>query len=171
MVVLFAFNIEFSWLDFVYDWFVNYLLKAIHWFADFDLLFFKNIGFNLAEVAAVFIILYYLRFVLVKRNLKYFINFGFSVLLFLGIRLGFNFYQFRKDEILEIASFKNKIVLIKEKSQVFVLTKDDADISKTEKFLIDPYLASSRAAKYHLIKVPKDTTGFTYRGKFYKLND
>lgn len=171
MVVLFAFNIEFSWLDFIYDWFVNYLLKAIHWFADFDVLFFKNIGFNLVEVAAVFMILYYLRFVLVKRNLKYFINFGFSVLLFLGIRFGFNFYHFQKDEILEIASFKRKTVLIKEKSQVFVITKDDADISKIEKFIIDPYLASSRAAKYDLIKVPKDNVGFTYRGKFYKLND
>ncbi|MFW2136843.1 ComEC/Rec2 family competence protein [Chryseobacterium sp. TY4] len=171
MVVLLAFNVEFGWLDFIYDWFTNYLLKAIHWFADFDVLFFKNIGFNLVEMGAVFIILYYLRYILVKQNLKYFINFGFSVLLFLGIRLGFNFYHFRKDEILEIASFKNKTILIKEKSWVFVLTKDDADMSKSEKFIIGPYLASSRATKYQLIKVPKNNVGITYRGRFYKLND
>ncbi|WP_300669198.1 ComEC/Rec2 family competence protein [Soonwooa sp.] len=170
MVVSFACNLEFVWLDFVYDYFVFWLLKAIHWFADFEILFTKNIGFSILEILASFVILYWLRYVLVKRNLKYFVKIGFSLLVFFMIRLGINFYHINKDEVLEIASRKNKIIIIKEKSNVYVLSKNNTDNQLSEKYLIGPYLAYRRLSNYQIINVSAEYSGFNYRGKYYDLS-
>ena len=50
MTVLFAFKLEFSWLSFIYEKLVDFLLKSIHFFADQDWFFIKNISLNWGEL-------------------------------------------------------------------------------------------------------------------------
>lgn len=53
MTGLIAFNINITFVNVIYDFIIEFLLKAIHWFADSDRLFLENIPLNLAEVLAL----------------------------------------------------------------------------------------------------------------------
>ena len=170
MVLLFAFNLEYSWLNILYDTFVDILLKFIHWFATLDFLMFENIGFSLLEVVLALIVVYFLRFVLIKRDLRHLLNFGFTILLFWLINLGVNFYHFKKDEVLKIELFKNNIVLIKEKSNVLVLLKEDSDIESVKEFLVNPYLSFRRIKECKIIMISEAVSGINYQGKYYKID-
>ncbi|MGX9986124.1 ComEC/Rec2 family competence protein [Soonwooa purpurea] len=170
MVLLFAFNLEYSWLNILYDTFVDILLKFIHWFATLDFLMFENIGFSLLEVVLALIVVYFLRFVLIKRDLRHLLNFGFTILLFWLINLGVNFYHFKKDEVLKIELFKNNIVLIKEKSNVLVLLKEGSDIDSVKKFLVNPYLSFRRIKECKIIMISEAVSGINYQGKYYKID-
>ena len=58
MTVLFAFKLEFSWLSFIYEKLVDFLLKSIHFFADQDWFFIKNIPLNWVELIILFVVIF-----------------------------------------------------------------------------------------------------------------
>lgn len=168
MVVLFAINLELLWLDNIYDYFVDLMLQIIHWFAGKDVLMFKNVGFSLIELIFAFIIIYFLRFILVRKNLKSVLSFSFSVILFSLVKIAVEFHYFNKDEVAEVISYKSKVVFIKEHADVMVFVKSKNDNEKLDKYIINPYIISRRITRTKIIRLNDDVQGYVYKGQFHK---
>jgi competence protein ComEC len=100
MTTLIAFHLDFHLMNVAYDFVINILLTIIHWFADFSHLFIENIPMNLIEVFALFLIIYFLRFFILKPKLKNLTIVLMTVFIFYVLRTGCNFYENQRDEIL-----------------------------------------------------------------------
>jgi len=169
MVILYAFKINIYYLDYVYDKLINWLMTVIHFFASRDELFVYNIGFGIIEVFICFIGFYFLRDLIKKWNYKSIVYCGFIVLLFLGFRMGINFYNVRKNEVIALNHFKNKIFIVKEKDKAVFIVKDSSEIKNLKKSIIDPYLTSRRISLYKLVLIPKDATSINYQNRNYDV--
>lgn len=171
IVVLIAFgfnNIPFLYQGF--DVFVANILKVIHWFSDSESLMTRNIPLNILELSILLLAIYFLKFIIQDiLNPKNILRFGFCLLAFFGVRMSFNMYNFKKEEMLVHSFYKEKFVSIKNKGQVVFWLKGSKNQEKIKDFVIRPYLTSRRVQDYKLEHIPDNTEAFLYDGKAYQL--
>lgn len=169
MTILLGFGLNISWLNTIYDSGVQLVLKVIHFFADLDNFFFKNISMHWSEVIVLFIIIYFLRKVLVLHQLKSLVKVGFLVILFLMLRIGFNYYENSNSEILVHEFFKEKIISVKEKDKVVFFVKNSKNLEKQKKYIIEPYLVARRVNDFKIVFVPQNVKSLVINKKNYRL--
>jgi len=170
MVIAIAFGMKYLLVYQIFDAFILYVLKAIHWFSGFESLINKNISLNLLEMSALFLGIYCLKF-LIKDifNLKYLLRFSFCVLLFFGLRIGFNAYNFEKKEVLVHSFYQDKIISVKNKGKIVFWLKIRKNEGKIIDFVIDPYLISRRVDECDISYYPEDAEAFVFEGNKYEL--
>ncbi|WP_312399033.1 ComEC/Rec2 family competence protein [Chryseobacterium sp.] len=169
MTALITFNLDFGFLNIVYDFIIQVLLKIIHWFADFENLFFENISMNLLEVFSLFAIVYMMRFAILKLNLKNSARLIMTIFGFLLLRTGFNFYENKKTEILIHDFNKHVIFSVKKGDEACFWINEDSDKEKITKFLIAPYTASRRLNKTEVKTFPTNTEKIVFNGEIYHV--
>ncbi|WP_188618211.1 ComEC/Rec2 family competence protein [Cloacibacterium rupense] len=155
MTVLFAFKIEFSWLSFIYEKLVDFLLNSIHFFAEQDWFFHKNIPLNIVEIIILFVVIFLLRGLFLHQSKALPRVLGFAML-FLLVRIFINFYQFNRTENLFLEHFNQKIVIQKEGGKAIFRVSETADVEVLKRFIIDSYMASRRVEQYEVEMVTDD---------------
>ncbi|MGA9213260.1 ComEC/Rec2 family competence protein, partial [Kaistella sp.] len=169
MTLLISASIHFWWLDFVYDWVVTATLKLIHFFADLDFAFYKMIPMTLLEVFVALLIVWFLRFAVLKFNIKNVSRVAYFVLTFVALRFLLNFKANEMDEILEHQYFKEKIISVKNESKVQFILKENSNPEKIEKYVIEPYLTSRRTKNFEIKKIPNEVEKVEINGSNYRL--
>ena len=170
MVIVIAFGMKYLLVYQIFDAFILYVLKVIHWFSSFEALMNKNISMNILEMSVLFLLLYYLKFLFKELfNLKYLLRFSFCLLLFFGLRIGFNLYNYEKREVLVHHFYKEKIISVKDKDQIVFWLNDDKNQEKVKDFVINPYLISRRIKNCKIEYYPDDAEGFVFEGNKYEL--
>jgi len=169
MTVLIEFSVHFSWLDFMYEFTVTGALKTIHFFADLDFAFYKMMPMTLLEVFVAFVIVWFLRFAVIKFNIKNVLKVSYFVVTFIALRLLLNYKASQTNEVLEHLYFKEKIVSIKKKDEVQFVMKQNLNREKIEKFVIEPYLTSRRTSNCEVKIIPDETEEIVINGKDYEL--
>jgi len=169
MTALIAFNADFEYLNILYDFVIEILLAIIHWFADFNTIFFENIPMNLPEVFFLFLILFLLRTVIVKYNPKNFTAWVAAVVIFFTVRSGFDFYEQQKTEVLIHHFSKNKVLSIKKNNEACFWIEENSDKAKILKFIINPYCASRRIKKIEVRRLPHGAEKMVYQHKTYEI--
>ena len=169
MTVLIEFSIRFSWLDLLYDATVTATLKTIHLFADFDVAFYKMIPMTLLEVGVAFIIIWFLRFAVMKFNIKNVLKVSYFVLTFISLRLLLNYKASQINEVLEHHYFKEKIISVKHRNKVQFVMKENLNPQKIEKYVIEPYLTSRRTRNSTTKTLSKPVAKIEINGNEYSL--
>ena len=170
IVIAIAFGMKYLLIFQIFDVFILYVLKVIHWFSSFESLMNKNIPLNILEVGALLMGIYFLKFIIKDFfNLKYLLRFSFCLLLFFGVRIGFNYYNFEKEEILVHHFYKEKIISVKNKNQIVFWLKENKNEEKIKDFVINPYLVSRRLSDFKIKYYPEDSETFVFEGKKYDL--
>ena len=169
MTILLGFGFDISWLNTLYDSGVQLVLKVIHFFASLDVFFFKNIPMHWSEVIVLFSMIYFLRRFLTRHHLKSLIKVGFLVILFLMLRIGFNYYENSQSEILVHEFFKEKIISVKEKDKVVFFLKNSKNLEKQKKYIIEPYLVARRVNDFKIIFVPQNVKFLVINEKNYSV--
>ena len=169
MTILLGFGFDISWLNALYDSGVQLVLKVIHFFASLDVFFFKNIPMHWSEVIVLFSMIYFLRRFLTRHHLKSIIKVGFLVILFLMLRIGFNYYENSQSEILVHEFFKEKIISVKEKDKVVFFVKNSKNLEKQKKYIIEPYLVARRVNDFKIIFVPQNVKFLVINEKNYSV--
>ena len=169
MTILLGFGFDISWLNALYDSGVQLVLKVIHFFASLDVFFFKNIPMHWSEVIVLFSMIYFLRRFLTRHHLKSLIKVGFLVILFLMLRIGFNYYENSQSEILVHEFFKEKIISVKEKDKVVFFMKNSKNLEKQKKYIIEPYLVARRVNDFKIIFVPQNVKFLVINEKKYSV--
>ena len=169
MTILLGFGFDISWLNTLYDSGVQLVLKVIHFFASLDVFFFKNIPMHWSEVIVLFSMIYFLRRILTRHHLKSIIKVGFLVIIFLMLRIGFNYYENSQSEILVHEFFKEKIISVKEKDKVVFFVKNSKNLEKQKKYIIEPYLVARRVNDFKIIFVPQNVKFLVINEKNYSV--
>ena len=169
ITLLIAVGLPVSYLFKLFDIVVNAILQIIHWLSNFEFFMVERIAMNMIEVIILFVILYFLRFVFVKFNLKNILNLSYCLVLFIAVRLGFHFYYEDKSEIIGHQFFKNQIVSSKEKGKVLFFMKEDVDEKKVVQYLIHPYTTSVRTENFEIKKVSDDQNFIEFEGFKYEI--
>ena len=169
ITALIGFKLDFGLINIIYDFIIQILLKIIHWFADFDKLFFENISMNLFEVFSLFIILYLMRFAILKLNVRNTAVLIMAVSIFLVIRVSFNIFENSKNEILTHSFSKKKILSIKKGNSVCFWVSEDAERDKIIQYIINPYCSSRRVDISEIKTFSKDVEKIVYNNKIYDL--
>ena len=169
MTILLGFGFDISWLNALYDSGVQLVLKVIHFFASLDVFFFKNIPMHWSEVIVLFSMIYFLRRFLTRHHLKSLIKVGFLVILFLMLRIGFNYYENSQSEILVHEFFKEKIISVKEKDKVVFFVKNSKNLEKQKKYIIEPYLVARRVNDFKIVFVPQNVKFLVINEKKYSV--
>ena len=154
MTVLFAFKIEFSWLSFIYEKLVDFLLKSIHFFADQDWFFIKNIPLNWGELIILFVVIFLLRGLFLHQS-KTMLRFLGIALLFFMVRIIVDFYQFKKTETLVVENFNQKTIIQKEGNRAIFWVDKKSNNEMLKRFIIEPYITSRRIKRYEIKVDPK----------------
>jgi len=170
MTALIAFKIDFGLINTVYDFTIEILLKSIHWFADFDSLFFENIPMNLVEVLSLFVIVYLLRFAILKFNYKNSGRLIMAVFSFLMIRISCNAIEYQKEEILLHDFYKHKVFSVRKGNEVCFWVENNSNLDKITKYIINPYKSSRRLQATEVKFFPTLTQKVVYKGKVYHIN-
>ncbi len=171
IVILIA--LGFNKIPFLYkafDVFVEYILKLIHWFSNFESLMTRNISLNIFELSLLLLVIYFLKF-LIKDffNPRNLLRFGFCLLTFFVVRISSNLYQYNKQEMLVHGFYKEKIISIKDKEHAIFWMKENKNEDKISDFVINPYLTSRRIKDFKINYIPADSEAFVYCGKHYDL--
>ena len=169
MTILLGFGFDISWLNALYDSGVQLVLKVIHFFASLDVFFFKNIPMHWSEVIVLFSMIYFLRRILTRHHLKSIIKVGFLVIIFLMLRIGFNYYENSQSEILVHEFFKEKIISVKEKDKVVFFVKNSKNLEKQKKYIIEPYLVARRVNDFKIVFVPQNVKSLFINEKKYSV--
>ncbi len=154
MTVLFAFKLEFSWLSFIYEKLVDFLLKSIHFFADQDWFFIKNIPLNWGELIILFVVIFLLRGLFLHQS-KTMLRFLGIALLFFMVRIIVDFYQFKKTETLVVENFNQKTIIQKEGNRAIFWVDTKSNNEMLKRFIIEPYITSRRIERYEIKVDPK----------------
>ena len=154
MTVLFAFKLEFSWLSFIYEKLVDFLLKSIHFFADQDWFFIKNIPLNWGELIILFVVIFLLRGLFLHQS-KTMLRFLGIALLFFMVRIIVDFYQFKKTETLVVENFNQKTIIQKEGNRAIFWVDKKSNNEMLKRSLIEPYITSRRIERYEIKVDPK----------------
>jgi competence protein ComEC len=170
MTALIAFNLDVELINIIYDFIIQLLLKVIHWFADFNTLFFENIPMNFIEVIMLCLIFYRLKFVFLKFNIKNITSVIIMVLAFLVVRTGLDYYESRRSEILIHSFSKNKLLSVKKNTSVCFWIDKHSDKQKIINFIINPYCASRRLNNFEIRILPDSAQKVVYHGKIFKIN-
>ncbi|WP_241775165.1 ComEC/Rec2 family competence protein [Chryseobacterium sp. ERMR1:04] len=169
MTGLIAFNIDFTLIDIVYDFTIKILLKGIHWFADFSM-FFENIPMNLMEVLSLFVIVYLLRFAILKFNYKNSARLVMAVFVFLIIRISCNTIEYQNEEVLIHDFYKHKVFSVRKGNEVCFWVENNSNLDKITKYIINPYKSSRRLQAIEVKFFPTLTQKVVYKGKVYHIN-
>ena len=153
----------------LYDILVQFVLKVIHWLSSFDFFMVEHIPMTLIEVILLFILLYFLRFIIQKFNLKNSLNFAYVLILFITIRVAFNLYNHSKNEIISHQFYKEKIISAKDRDQIVFYIKENADETKISEYVISPYLNSVRSKKCKIKKIPNRVDSLVIKGVKFDL--
>jgi len=170
MTALIGFNVDFEGINVIYDFVIQVLLKVIHWFAGFDSVFFENIPLNLVEVFALFGIVYFLKFMLVKFNLKNISNVILSVLIFILFKVSFNIIENQKDEFLVHHYKKDKIISIKSGDQVIFWLNSNDERDKIQQYIVNSYVSKRRIKNVTIKKFPASAKTVKFKNKIYYLD-
>ena len=154
MTVLFAFKLEFSWLSFIYEKLVDFLLKSIHFFADQDWFFIKNIPLNWGELIILFVVIFLLRGLFLHQS-NTMLRFLGIALLFFMVRIIVDFYQFKKTETLVVENFNQKTIIQKEGNRAIFWVDKKSNNEMLKRFIIEPYITSRRIERYEIKVDPK----------------
>lgn len=169
MTALIALNLNFELMNLIYGFIIDILLKIIHWFADFKMLFFENIPMNLTEVFSLFALVFVLRFVLLQYNLKNFTRFVMAFSAFFILRFSLDFQKCQKEEVLIHDFSKNKVLSVKKNESVCFWINENYEKSKVIDFIINPYCASRRIKNIEIKYFPSSVQNVVYKNKIYKI--
>ncbi|MEY8761216.1 ComEC/Rec2 family competence protein [Chryseobacterium tongliaoense] len=169
MTALIAFDLDFRFLNTIYDFIIQILLKCIHWFAGFDQLFFENIAMNLAEVGCLFAVLYLLRFAILKFDTKNSIRLILGLLMFSMLRTGFDFIETRKTELLVHDFNKHKIFSVKKGGNACFWIEHDSDKEKITRYIINPYHSSRRLNHTEIKTFPASAQKVVCNGRIFNI--
>ena len=170
MVALITLNINFDIVNIGYDIIIKWLLKCIHWFGDFNMLFFENISMNLVEAFFLFIVMYMLRFVILEFNFKNRMTFIILFLVFFIVRSGFNIWENQREEILIHQMGKDRVLSVKSGGTAYFWMANTSDREKVLKYVVNPYSSSRRLKKVELKSLEALTKKIIYKGKIYDIN-
>ncbi len=170
LAIILGLNFNIIWLNSIYDFMILKLLKLIHWFASLDFAMTRNIDLNLLEITFLFISIYSFGILVRKISWKNTFNFAFTFLLFIFVRIIFNFQQYQKSEVITHTYFKQNLLSIKKGDEVLFLLPENSDTEKLEKYIINPYLTVRRTQKYKIKYFPKNTNLILINKKAYPLN-
>lgn len=154
-IVSILFGIEFTpdWLLEIYDWCASFFLNMVAFFSKTDFSFVENVSIEIPELIILFVLVYLLRSVFEKPNVKTFTHFSFFILLFIFTRILTNFYFWKKEEILLHSFFKQNIVSVKQGDKGVFIMSDEADTEKINNFIIKSYITSRRVKNIEIKKV------------------
>ncbi|AZA75671.1 ComEC/Rec2 family competence protein [Chryseobacterium indoltheticum] len=169
MTALIGFNVDIGTINLIYDFIINILLKVIHWFADFDAIFFENIPLNLAEVFVLFGIIYFLKFMLDKINFRTVSNVILAVAVFFIVRVSFNIIENQEDEFLVHHYKKENIISMKKGNRVIFWMKSSDDKDKIQQYIINPYVSSRRIKNLEIKNFPASAKMVRFKGEIYEL--
>ena len=154
-IVSILFGIEFTpdWLLKIYDWCASFFLNMVAFFSKTDFSFVENVSIEIPELIILFVVVYLLRNVFEKPNVKTFTHFSFFILLFIFTRILTNFYFWKKEEILLHSFFKQNIVSVKQGDKAVFIMSNEADTEKINNFIIKSYITSRRVKNIEIKKV------------------
>ena len=154
-IVSILFGIEFTpeWLLEIYDWCASFFLNMVAFFSKTDFSFVENVSIEIPELIILFVLVYLLRSVFEKPNVKTFTRFSFFILLFIFTRILTNFYFWKKEEILLHSFFKQNIISIKQRDKAVFIISNEADMKKINIFVIKSYITSRRIKNIEIKKV------------------
>ena len=154
-IVSILFGIEFTpdWLLEIYDWCASFFLNMVAFFSKTDFSFVENVSIEIPELIILFVLVYLLRSVFEKPNVKTFTHFSFFILLFIFTRILTNFYFWKKEEILLHSFFKQNIVSVKQGDKAVFIMSNEADTEKINNFIIKSYITSRRVKNIEIKKV------------------
>ena len=154
-IVSILFGIEFTpdWLLKIYDWCASFFLNMVAFFSKTDFSFVENVSIEIPELIILFVLVYLLRSVFEKPNVKTFTHFSFFILLFIFTRILTNFYFWKKEEILLHSFFKQNIVSVKQGDKAVFIMSNEADTEKINNFIIKSYITSRRVKNIEIKKV------------------
>lgn len=169
MTLLIGFDLDFNFINQLYDDLIQILLEIIHWFAGVDIALIKNIPMTLIEVLFISIAVYLLRALILKLNFKNAMNFIIAVLVFLMIRIGCNIVENQKEEVLLHSFSKNKIISIKKGNKACFWISDMTGREKVLQFIVQPYCSSRRIDHFEIKEIPFSTKKVVFGNKVYDL--
>lgn len=169
MTGLMAFGLSFEIISSVYDFVIDILLTIIHWLADFDSLFFENISMDWLEVGLSFVVLYFLRFLIVKFTFRNVANFSLAFLMFFIFRIFFNIYENEREEILVHQYKKGAVFSVKKGNLAFFWIENKHDEREIQRYIINPYRASRRLRKIEIENLPPNSHQVVFNSKIYNL--
>ena len=154
-IVSILFGIEFTpdWLLEIYDWCASFFLNMVAFFSKTDFSFVENVSIEIPELIILFVLVYLLRSVFEKPNVKTFTHFSFFILLSIFTRILTNFYFWKKEEILLHSFFKQNIVSVKQGDKAVFIMSEEADTEKINNFIIKSYITSRRVKNIEIKKV------------------
>ena len=154
-IVSILFGIEFTpdWLLEIYDWCASFFLNMVAFFSKTDFSFVENVSIQIPELIILFVLVYLLRSVFEKPNVKTFTHFSFFILLFIFTRILINFYFWKKEETLLHSFFKQNIVSVKQGDKAVFIMSNEADTEKINSFIIKSYITSRRVKNIEIKKV------------------
>ncbi|WP_228442176.1 ComEC/Rec2 family competence protein [Chryseobacterium nematophagum] len=169
MTTLVAINLDFVFITRIYDFVIHFLLETIHWFAGFDMFLFKNVSVNISEMFLLLGIVYLLRFVILKINIRNTARLVMAMLSFCIMRIGFNIYQYQLDEVLIHDFYKNKIFSVKKGNKACFWIEDGINIKKVDTYIISQYRCSRRLDDVQVKTFPASVKKVVYDEKEYHL--
>ena len=154
-IVSILFGIEFTpdWLLKIYDWCASFFLNMVAFFSKTDFSFVENVSIEIPELIILFVLVYLLRSVFEKPNVKTFTRFSFFILLFIFTRILTNFYFWKKEEILLHSFFKQNIISVKQGDNAVFIMSNEADTEKINNFIIKSYITSRRVKNIEIKKI------------------
>ena len=171
MTILIALGITFSWINPIYDWTVNFILDAIHLFAEADFAYSEMIPMTMPEVAVGFAIIYYLRFAVKNFSIKNVLNVVYFIFGFIALRLMLNYKAQQLDEVLVHHYFKEKVISVKQNDQVQFVLRENRNMNKIDQYVIAPYLTSRRIKNFDLKILPEDAQEVKIDGTVYRFEE
>ena len=151
--ILFGIGLTPNWLLEIYNWCASFFLNMVIFFSKTDFSFVENVSIEIPELIILFVLVYLLRSIFEKPNIKTFTRFSFFILLFLFTRILTNFYFWKKEEILLHSFFKQNIVSIKQRDKAVFIVSNEADMEKINNFVIKSYITSRRIKNIEIKKV------------------
>lgn len=170
LTAIIAIGMNISVINTIYDAMIHVLLDVIHWFADFDGLFFESIPMNQMEVLLLLVIIYLMRWIIIRSDFKNSMRFTMAVFIFFIVRFSFNIIECNKEEVLVQDFYKNKVLLVKNGNAVCFWIKDHTEKDKVLQYIIKPYIASRRIHSVEIKIFPEHVQKVVYHGKIYNIN-
>ena len=155
--ILFGFNLAVDEILNIYDLSASFFLNMIAFFSRWDFSFLQNIPLNFIELSILLFIVYFLREIFVRPNLKIFLKSLFLGLLFVLTRICYDFYWEQKDEVLSHSFYQQNLISVKKGKHITFILSETINQSKAQEFIINPYFSSRRAEFLEIKILPKGT--------------
>lgn len=162
-----GFNSEY--LEIMYDYFVDFFLRVIHFFSQADEVYLQHIPMNGLEVIVLFIIVLCCKYCIVNTNFRNIVQLISMVLIFIGLRTFLDVKSYQKNEILVHKDYKGNILSIKNKNKIYFFIPENSDENRLKKYIVFPYIHESRTSDFTIKYYPKNTETILYKGSYYKL--